>query len=125
MTTFDAPNRETCTLRRGRSNTPLQALVTMNDPVYVEASQGLARRLTVAPPDAMLRQAYQLVLSRLPSDKELKRLLKLYVETLAFYKADAPKATEMAASSRAHNPASCRPAAMRLTTSPRKRVTLR
>lgn len=96
MTTFDAPNRETCTLRRGRSNTPLQALVTMNDPVYVEASQGLARRLTVASPDAMLRQAYQLVLSRLPSEKELQRLLKLYDETLAFYKADAPKATEMA-----------------------------
>ena len=44
----------------------------------------------------MLRQAYQIVLSRLPSEKELSRLLKLREETLAFYKADAPKATEMA-----------------------------
>src|SRR5216117_516470 len=39
MATFDAPNREVCTVRRGRTNTPLQALVTLNDPVYIEAAQ--------------------------------------------------------------------------------------
>ena len=44
MATFDAPNREVCTLRRTRTNTPLQSLVTLNDPVYVEAAQALARR---------------------------------------------------------------------------------
>src|SRR5207245_5143492 len=42
MAAFDAPNREVCALRRPRSNTPLQALVTLNDPVYLEASQALA-----------------------------------------------------------------------------------
>ena len=45
MATFDAPNREVCTVRRVRTNTPLQALVTLNDPAYIEAAQALARRL--------------------------------------------------------------------------------
>ena len=45
MTTFDAPSREFCTVRRIRTNTPLQALVTLNDPVFVEAAQALARRI--------------------------------------------------------------------------------
>ena len=45
MATFDAPNREVCTVKRIRTNTPLQALVTLNDPVYVEAAQALARRI--------------------------------------------------------------------------------
>jgi hypothetical protein len=45
MTVFDAPSRETCTIRRIRTNTPLQAFVTLNDPVYVEAAQALGRRM--------------------------------------------------------------------------------
>ena len=45
MSTFDAPSRELCTVRRVRTNTPLQAFVTLNDPVYVEAAQALARRI--------------------------------------------------------------------------------
>src|SRR5262249_2763612 len=45
MVTFDAPDRNVCTVKRPRTNTPLQALVTLNDPVYVEAAQALARRI--------------------------------------------------------------------------------
>ena len=45
MATFDAPSREFCTIRRSRTNTPLQAFVTLNDPVFVEAAQALGRRL--------------------------------------------------------------------------------
>ncbi|MGA1631996.1 MAG: PSD1 and planctomycete cytochrome C domain-containing protein [Phycisphaerales bacterium] len=44
MATFDAPSREVCVSRRSRTNTPLQALVTLNDPAFVECAQGLARR---------------------------------------------------------------------------------
>lgn len=47
MATFDAPSREVCTLRRDSTNTPLQALVTLNDPGFVEAAQGLARRVVL------------------------------------------------------------------------------
>src|SRR5579872_676174 len=45
MATFDAPSREICTLRRFPTNTPLQALVTLNDPAYLEMAQALARRI--------------------------------------------------------------------------------
>ncbi len=47
MATFDAPSREVCTLRRDSTNTPLQALVTLNDPGFVEAAQALARRVVL------------------------------------------------------------------------------
>jgi hypothetical protein len=98
MATFDAPSRETCTLRRDRTNTPLQALVTLNDPVYVEAAQALARRMNLASPDAKekARLGFRLCLTRQPTDDELQRLLRMHEEALAFYKADAKAATDMA-----------------------------
>ena len=98
MTTFDAPNRETCTLRRNGSNTPLQALVLMNDPVFVEAAQALARRVTArfSVPEEVVRESFRLVLSRAPSAKERQRLLALHGELLADYRQDAKKANDMA-----------------------------
>jgi hypothetical protein len=98
MTTFDAPNREVCTLRRNRTNTPLQALVTMNDPVYVEAAQALARRMVdgATPPAEQARRGFRIVLARTPSDKELQRLIALHDEAFTFYKQDATKAAAMA-----------------------------
>jgi mono/diheme cytochrome c family protein len=99
MTTFDAPNREVCTIRRSRTNTPLQALVTLNDPVYVEAAQAMARRLlreSEGPPPARLAYAWLLALARPPSDDERSALLKLYEQALAEFRRDASAATQMA-----------------------------
>jgi hypothetical protein len=99
MSTFDAPNRDTCVVRRARTNTPLQALVTMNDPVYVEAAQGLARRLIEKggkTPAEKAAFAFQACLVRAPSEAEVKVLVKLYDEAKARFAKDTPKATQFA-----------------------------
>jgi hypothetical protein len=87
MATFDAPSREVCTLRRNRSNTPLQALVTLNDPVHIEAAQGLARRLVAAgdSPADRLRHGYQLVLARPPSPTELEEFTGLLADVASTF----------------------------------------
>ena len=76
MAQFDAPNREVCTVRRIRTNTPLQALVTLNDPVYIEAAQSLARNMIQAGeiPSDRIRYAIQTCLIRNPTAAELDRL---------------------------------------------------
>jgi mono/diheme cytochrome c family protein len=98
MTTFDAPNRETCTLKRSRTNTPLQALVTLNDPVFVEAAQALARRMNQG--DAAIaekaRKGFRLTLARNPSDEEVRRLVRLFETTKATYDIDPAKAEKLA-----------------------------
>jgi hypothetical protein len=99
MVTFDAPDRNVCTVKRPRTNTPLQALVTLNDPVYVEAAQGLARRMVKdGGSTAKERAAYgfRLCLTRTPSEAELDRLVNLYEKSRQRYAADAKAATAMA-----------------------------
>ncbi|HEY0076954.1 MAG TPA: DUF1553 domain-containing protein [Abditibacteriaceae bacterium] len=98
LVTFDAPNREVCTLRRDRTNTPLQALVMLNDPVYIEAAQSLARRIAAQPGTVSdkLKFAFRVCLSRPPGDRETQRLEKLYNEALATYRKDAVAAKAMA-----------------------------
>jgi hypothetical protein len=79
-TTFDAPERTVCNVRRVRTNTPLQALVTLNDPVYVEAAQGLARRIAAHPgsPRERVLYAFRSCLTRAPREPESQRLVDLY-----------------------------------------------
>jgi hypothetical protein len=98
LSTFDAPNREVCMVRRSRTNTPLQALVTLNDTVFVEASQGLGRRLAGAgaAPAERIRLGFRLCLSRPPRDEELARLTRLQVEVRAALASDPEKARQLA-----------------------------
>ena len=98
MTTFDAPTREVCTVRRPRSNTPLQALVTLNDPVYVEAAQGLARRIVTrsGTTESQVEWAFRTALVRAPSEAERDRLVSLYQATKAGFEGEPEQAKEMA-----------------------------
>jgi hypothetical protein len=99
MSTFDAPNRDTCTVRRARTNTPLQALVTMNDPVYVEASQGLARRMMEKGGTGTHEKAafgFRACLVRPPTPAEVERLVKLFREAQTKFTADPAKAKQFA-----------------------------
>jgi hypothetical protein len=85
MATFDAPNREICTLRRSRTNTPLQALVTLNDPVYIEAAQALSRRIAEFAGDTQGRAAFAIRESLLRPARaaEIASLARLYKEARA------------------------------------------
>lgn len=83
MLTFDAGSREVCLIRRIRTNIPLQALVTMNDPVFVEASGALAKRVLdsgLSDDDTRLVSVFQRVLVRPPDEPELERLRQALAE---------------------------------------------
>jgi hypothetical protein len=99
--TFDAPSREVCTARRVRTNTPLQALVTMNDPVYVECAAALARRVHSggpATPALGIARAYERAAGRLPSPGTVDDLLRLYEASLTRYRRDPESAAKLAGS---------------------------
>ncbi len=96
MLVFDAPNRETCTVRRARSNTPLQALVLLNDPQFVEAARALAQRmLSEVDGDATERIdfAFRTATSRSPTAQERRALEDLWHDQLAHYRS-APESAE-------------------------------
>jgi hypothetical protein len=102
MSTLDAPDRETCVIRRARTNTPLQALVLLNDPTYVEAARNLAQRvLTQAKSsdqrlfDDRIATAYRWVLCREPSAGESRLLLNVYTQAHARFKADRSAADKL------------------------------
>ncbi len=103
MLTFDAGSREVCIVRRIRTNIPLQALVTMNDPVFVEASGALAKKTLAADLDSDSRRvvfAFRKVLVRPPSTQETERLVDVYKTALAEYQEDEAAARQLLESSR-------------------------
>lgn len=101
MTTFDAPSRESCTLRRQPTNTPLQAFVTLNDPCFVECAQAFARRILKdggATPEARLKWALETALARPATASQVASLGRLLEAELAHYKEAAADAAKLAAS---------------------------
>ena len=100
LVTFDAPDRETCTVRRPRTNTPLQALILLNDPTYVEAARKLAERIlreVDAGPADRIRFAFRLCTSRPPEPAETGVLLEAFERQLAVFRKDPSRALELLA----------------------------
>jgi hypothetical protein len=97
LATFDAPDRETCTVRRARTDTPLQALVLLNDPTYVEASRKLAERLLAEAKSDKDRVGlgFRLATARPPKAAETKVLLDLLNQQLALYRAEPAAALKL------------------------------
>ncbi|MCC6508125.1 MAG: DUF1553 domain-containing protein [Pirellulaceae bacterium] len=101
MATFDAPSREVCTLRRDSTNTPLQAVVTLNDPGFVEAAQALARRVLVyeganQSDRQRLQMAFHACTSRSATERELSALEQLLGEARAQLAAQPSEAKKLA-----------------------------
>jgi len=99
MAVFDAPSREICTVRRIRTNTPLQAFVTLNDPVYVECAQALARRIVREGgehTEERIRFALFLCTSRPPTAEQVQTLRRLYDTERAHYQQNKDAAEETA-----------------------------
>ncbi len=95
LSTFDAPDREICTVRRATTNTPLQALVLLNDPTYVEASRNLGQRMMKeggASIDDRLAFAFRLATSRRPKPEERAILREVFDRELAAFRRDPSKA---------------------------------
>jgi hypothetical protein len=98
--TFDAPDREKCTARRALTNTPLQALILMNDPTYVEAARALAQRALLdggKDEKSRLTYAFRLATARPPTGKESGVLRGLLKGRLDAYRKDPKSAIKLLA----------------------------
>jgi hypothetical protein len=98
--TFDAPDREKCTARRSVTNTPLQALVLLNDPTYVEAARFLAERMLTQggkTPTGRINYAFRLATGRTPDAQERAVLLEQAQEALADYHQHSDQAAKLVA----------------------------
>jgi len=96
LMTFDCPDANTSCVKRSVSNTPLQALALLNNEVFVEAAQGLARRVLAYGDQERLRRAFRLCLARPPTVGERDGLLNLLTASREHYAEDAEGAREMA-----------------------------
>ena len=99
MSNFDAPNRETCTVRRERTNTPLQALQLMNDVQYLEASRHLATKAlqTQGDNNDKIKKAFRKVTSRFPNKEELIIMSEVLQAHHKHFEANSNEAKELIA----------------------------
>ncbi|MGB0326191.1 MAG: PSD1 and planctomycete cytochrome C domain-containing protein [Akkermansiaceae bacterium] len=95
MAVFDAPNRDVCSVTRATTNTPLQALAMLHDPIYQEAARNLASLILKGDSEVLVDEAFRRVLSRMPSEKETRLLTGLMEERLARYRSDAKAADKV------------------------------
>jgi hypothetical protein len=111
MATFDAPDREKCIARRARTNTPLQALVVMNDPTFIEASRVLAEKaLASATPAARINAMTRRIIARPATAAEVIALSNLATQQLVHYRRNPKEAAALLAVG-ASKPAAKAPAA--------------
>jgi hypothetical protein len=107
LVAFDVPSREECTNERPRSNTPLQALVLLNDPAYVEAARALAGRIMLEggdSPAAKIDFAFRRAAGRPASEGETKLLTALYQKHAAEYAAGKSKAQDVLSNGESKSP---------------------
>lgn len=100
MATFDAPSRENCTVRRPRTNTPLQALALMNDKQYIDAARKLAERMILeggSTPESRLIYGFRWMTARKPSEKELNVLRRTLATQENIFKTDKVAAESLVA----------------------------
>jgi mono/diheme cytochrome c family protein len=97
MLAFDAPTRETCMVARSRTNTPLQALVVLNDPTYIEAARALAADLMKShkAPDRIVTDGIRRILGRTPAETELTALRQLQTRRLDEFRRDTQAARSL------------------------------
>jgi hypothetical protein len=98
LRTFDAPEREFCTIRRSRTNTPLQALLQLNGPQFVEAARELGERMMLeggSSVDEQIAFGFRLVTARLPNKEELAVLREAYQDELQRLSSDQTAAMKL------------------------------
>jgi len=98
LVTYDAPSREFCTVRRVRTNTPLQALTSLNDPYFFEAARAMAKRIINEGGNSVadrVTYGFRLTVSRRPDKAELDRIVDFYRQQWAEYSKDANSASKI------------------------------
>jgi len=100
LSTFDAPDREFCVARRLRTNTPLQALALMNDPIQLESARDFAARMIAQggkDPADRLKYGFELATARTPATDELNKLSTLLDQRLSYYRDEPEEAKSLVA----------------------------